>query len=124
MTTPETPTTRFDRQVAEEFQQLALTQLLKNPELRGVIVVFDYNNGLNVTDTITGVWQTRRQNEKTPSELFGGISQATKMLEGMVSNVDTMINTARDNLQVLLQETHNRMTHDTGNTRSKPAKDT
>lgn len=124
MTTPETPTTRFDRQVAEEFQQLALTQLLKNPELRGVIVVFDYNNGLNVTDTITGVWQTRRQNEKTPSELFGGISQATKMLEGMVSNVDTMINAARDNLHVLLQETHNRMTHDTGDTRSKSAKDT
>lgn len=99
----------FDQQLALEFQELALTQLLKNSNLRGVIVVFDYNNGLNVTDTVTGIWQTRKQNEKTPSELFGGISQTTKMLEGMVNNVDVMVDSARDKLQVLLQEAHNRV---------------
>lgn len=104
--------TPFDQQIALAFQELALTQLLKNPELRGVVVVFDYNKGLNVADTVTGVWQTREQNRKTPSELFGGISQTTKMLEGMVVNVDTMIDSARDRLQVLLQETHNRITSD------------
>lgn len=103
--------TRFDQATALAFQEFILTQLLKNPELRGVVVVFDYNNGLNVTDTVTGIWQTRKQNEKTPSELFGGISQTTKMLEGMVSNVDTMVDAARDKLQVLLQETHGRVTN-------------
>lgn len=105
-----TPTSRFDRTIAADFQELALVQLLKNPELRGVVVVFDYNNGLNVTDTITGIWQTRKQNEKAPSELFGGIAQTTKMLEGMVANVETMVNNARDRLQLLLTETRNRIT--------------
>jgi len=104
--------TPFDQQLALSFQELALIQLLKHPNLRGVVVVFDYNNGLNVTDTVTGIWQTRKQNEKSPSELFGGISQTTKMLEGMVSNVDTMMNSTRDKLQVLLQESHNRISND------------
>jgi hypothetical protein len=94
----------FDQQLASDFQQLALTSLLRNPALRGVVVVFDYGDDLNIANTVTGVWQTRTQNEKTPGELFGGIAQTTRMLEGMIQNVDKMVDAAREKLQVLLLE--------------------
>ena len=97
----------FDQRIATDFQQLALTALLKNPALRGVVVVFDYGDDLNLANTVTGVWQTRTQNEKTPGELFGGIAQTTRMLEGMIQNVDKMVDSAREKLQILLLEAQN-----------------
>jgi hypothetical protein len=102
--TETTNPSRFDHDVAMEFQEVALKALLRHADLRGIVVIFDYHNELNLTDTISGIWQTRSQNEKSPSELFGGIGQTTRMLEGMIQHIDTMVSSAQEKMQVLLVE--------------------
>ena len=65
------PRLTFDEALCQKFRQLTNDCFNRHPELRSVVVVFDYNGGLNDAQVAKGLWLGENGAVKDIAAIFG-----------------------------------------------------
>lgn len=81
-TEPTTPPS-FDITLTKEYHELVTDTLKRYPQLRSVVVVFDYHDGHNEADAKKGIWRSNEQSEEfwSYASIVGSTRQTIAMLE-------------------------------------------
>lgn len=94
----------FDVAICEELRKAAISVLAKYPEARSIAAMVDYHGGLNDADINKGIWLGENGNNKSFVEVFGGLFQTLRLLEGQLSLASKMIENLREQAEVIGSE--------------------
>lgn len=80
----------FDEALQTNFQKLAQQSFLKCPELRSVVVVFDYNGKFNDFDIKKGLWLANKGTKPDYASVVGSMRQTAAMLELQMTHLQAL----------------------------------
>ncbi|MFW6062395.1 MAG: hypothetical protein ACOC93_06260, partial [Planctomycetota bacterium] len=80
----------FDQALCHEFRQHAAQALVAHPELRSVVVVFDYHGGLNDGSPQKGVWTSAQGAVHDPPAIFGGLQNMMEISQQVMRRADVV----------------------------------
>lgn len=76
---PTEPAECFDAKLIRQFSEIVDAFLKECPELRGVVVVLDFQGELNEVAK-SGIWLTRSGTYGNPAEVLGAMDQTLRLL--------------------------------------------
>ena len=107
---PDPPRT-FEERTLQAFRETADRMFLDVPELRGVVVTFDWYGALNDAPGVSkGLWLTANHNQKSPDATLGALGvliqntahvldEAMKQHAALVSETTRLLQALRDAAQ-------------------------
>jgi len=94
----------FDEEIAARFKDTIHRCLTDFPELRSVIVAFDWAGNLNDAPIKAGVWQGERGGVDSAAGIVGSIQQTIKVMEQQFLRLHKLEQAMREELTVIGQE--------------------
>lgn len=83
---PAQPAMPFDQSLAMTGRDYAIRVLSEHPELRSVVIVFDYNGRLNDAQVNKAVFHSSSGAQATPEAIFGTMNNTFQMIEYLMKS--------------------------------------
>ena len=106
MENKEQPQQEFYKDIHQNLRQAALDKMKQHPELRSVMIVFDWSGFLNDSKVPAGIWVSNGEDGKVdkPESVIGTGWQMLKLLDHVLLNAAALLKMREEQLKQVSEQ--------------------